>query len=176
MPNIKDLFSERIVEGAFSYQVPPEADNLEWWKRLIDDCAESKVTIISPMVGQDSICEPFNHWGFDYPSEIYEKWRNPTCRNADPDTEYLPELTSYAHKKGIKVYPKLMTLEANWIYVEHPEWLQKNLDGFYVCKLCPDKEEVREAISRYVVEFVKRYGAKELNGNAIDGLYFDHHR
>lgn len=175
MPNIKDLFSERIVEGALSYQVPPEADNLDWWKHLINECAENSVTLVSPMVGQDSICEPFNHWGLDYPSEIYKKWCNPTCRNADPGTEYLSELISYAHGRGIKVYPKLMTLGVSWIYAEHPEWLQKNSDGFYVRKLCPDKEEARKAVIRYVLEFVKRYGGKKLNGDAMDGLYFDHH-
>lgn len=176
MPNVKDLFSERIVEGALSYQVRPEADNLRWRKHLIDECAENSVTIISPMVGQDSICEPFDHWGFDYPSEIYKKWRNPTCKNADLHTEYLLELISYAHSKGIEVYPKLMTLEANWIYAEHPEWLQKNSDEFYVHKLCPDKDEVRKTVSRYVAEFTERYGAKRLGKNAINGLYFDHHR
>jgi len=175
MVAICDLFKERILEASMSYQATPQTDALEWNQRLLDEAAEQGITTISHLFGQDSICEPNDHWGLDYPSEVYEQWRNPSCRNAQPETEYLPQVIEYAHSKGINYYAKLISLEHTWLYADHPDWLQRNRYGVLIHKLCPDVPAVREAIVKYLVEFVQRYGSPDL-AHPLDGVYFDHHR
>ena len=175
MHTIRALFAERILEASMSYQAGPSTDTLEWNLRLLDEAAEHGVTILSHLIGQDGLCEPYEHWGLDYPSEIYKEWRNPSCRNAQPETEYLPAVIEHAHLNGIKYYAKLISMEHSWLYADHPDWLERNRYGVMLHKLCPDVPAVRETILQYLVEFVQRYAAPDLL-DPLDGVYLDHHR
>jgi len=100
-------------------------------------------------------------------SEVVDK----DCPNANPETEFLPELVAEAHRKGIRVDLAMGTPQGRLLLPKHPEWTMMDFWGNEYPLPTPASAAFQDANCRLIRDLLGRYGRAELGEKAVDGFY-----
>ncbi|HIJ72619.1 MAG TPA: hypothetical protein HPP83_00825, partial [Candidatus Hydrogenedentes bacterium] len=173
-------FQVRGLEGCTSFMTCDVLD-MEYFGRLAKRGAEAGINVLTLVMIPDAYYPETSSkksWefemGLDWPCKRYPEHRNPRCPNADPDTEYLPQLVNLCHTLGIRVYLRTINNKHKWLFPAKKHWraLRVKNDGSQsvVDACCWDIAEFMEYYYALLDDLLQRYAT---GPNAVDGLMLD---
>jgi hypothetical protein len=175
-----DRIPIRALEACTSFATC-DVLTLDYFDRLLEQAVPRGVNTLTLFILPDSYypeTSVLKHWeyevGLDWPSQAYPQYRNPHSPNAQPDTEYVPELIRRCHDMGVKFYLRTINNKHRWLYPEHDDWraMQLQPDGSIerseAC--CWDFPAFMEYYYELLGELLRRYtsGLDKADGIILD--------
>jgi len=173
-------FQIRGAEACTSFATCDVLD-MDYFAQLMRRGAECGINALTLFVIPDSYypeTSPKKTWefeiGLDWPSDRFPEYRNAHCPNADPATEYLPQLAALCHSLGIRVYLRTINNKHKWLFPGKDPWRAIRLkdDGTEAptSACCWDIPAFMDYYYELLRDLLERYAT---GPNPVDGIILD---
>jgi hypothetical protein len=177
---VDNRFQIRALEACTSF-VTHDVLDMGYFEPLVRRAAEHGINTLVLFVIPDSYypeTSPTKSWtpelGLDWPSDLYPHFRNPRCPNADPTSEFMPDLVALCHTLGIKAYLRTINNKHRWLFPEQEDWRAVRLrpDGVEQATdaCCWDVPGFMAYYWQVLDELLRRYAT---GTHPVDGLILD---